>query len=332
MENVSIQQQFFQLIRQQLPGQDSLVIQVAELLHLSQDSAYRRIRGEKPISFEELQILSRHFKISVDKLLHSKAFNYIFRDNSIEKEHYDFNDHLDFHISNMLQLSKAHSSEIIFYTRDIAIFYFYQFPELLAFKYFYWMHTVFADPDFSRIKFSLSDHIGKFEAKGNEAAGLFASLNSTEIWSSESLTLTLRQIEYYKQMELFKNRNDLELIYEKLIALIDHIEKQADTGRKFLHTSAGDDTSGSFTLYVNEFMLGGNNVVIKSDDNCYAFINHSIMNYLGTKDRTYCDNLLLRIQEVIKRSDRVSITGEKYRRKFFNSLRQKVLYFQQYGG
>jgi hypothetical protein len=35
MENVSIQQQFFQLIRQQLPGHESLVIQVSELLNLS---------------------------------------------------------------------------------------------------------------------------------------------------------------------------------------------------------------------------------------------------------------------------------------------------------
>ncbi len=328
MDNISIQQQFFQLIRQQLPAHESLVIQVSEILTLSQDSAYRRIRGEKPISFEELQILSRHFRVSVDKLLHSKASSYIFRDNSIEKEHYNFNDHLDFHISNMLQLRSAATSEIIFYTRDIAIFYFYQFPELLAFKYFYWMHTVFGDPDFSRIKFSLKEHINKFDTKGNKAANLFTTINSTEIWSSESLTLTLRQIDYYREMELFKEKEDLDVIYGQLIELINHIERQADIGKKFLHTQDPDAQSGTFTLYVNEFMIGGNNIVVKADDNCYAFINHSIMNYLGTKDRNYCDHLLLRIQEVIRKSDRISITGEKQRKKFFNALRKKVINFK----
>ena len=196
MENNSIQLQFFDLVRHRLASHESLVTNVADLLEISQDSAYRRIRGEKPISIEELKVLSKHYKISIDNLLHLKTSNYIFRDNSIEKENYDFNDHLDFHIKNMIQIKTAGSAEIIFYSRDTTIFYFYQIPELLAFKYFYWMHTVFGDPAFSRIKFSLEEHIGKFDRKGQKAAGLFSTLNSTEIWSSETLTLTLKQIQY----------------------------------------------------------------------------------------------------------------------------------------
>ena len=325
MEN-NIQQEFFQLVKQRLPIHESLVTQVADLLELSQDSAYRRIRGEKPISFEELQVLSKHFKISIDNLLHLKTTNYIFRDNSIEKENYDFNDHLDYHIQNMMQIKTARSSEIIFYSRDTAIFYFYQVPELLAFKYFYWMHTVFGDPAFSRIKFSLEDHIQKFEKKGKKAAGLFTTINSTEIWSAETLTLTLKQIQYYKEMDLFKNVSDVDVLYEKLLALIDHIELQADVGKKFLYMQSADDSSGDFTLYVNEYMLGGNNILIRSDDTWFAFINHSILNYLGTRNETYCNVLLKRIREVIKKSDLVSLTGEKLRRRFFNQLRKKVAF------
>ena len=117
------------------------------------------------------------------------------------------------------------------------------------------------------------------------------------------------------------------MLYDKLLTLIDHIELQADAGKKFLYGQSPDTSSGDFTLYVNEFMLGGNNILVRNDDNWFAFINHSVMNYLGTKDETYCNILLKRIREVIKKSDRISLTGEKLRRKFFNQLRKKVAYF-----
>ena len=64
MENPpSVQQIFFQHVKDHLPAHLSLVDEIAELLNISIDSAYRRIRGEKAISFEELRTLCSHFRI-----------------------------------------------------------------------------------------------------------------------------------------------------------------------------------------------------------------------------------------------------------------------------
>ena len=57
MDTISVQQKFFLEIKNQLPSHLSLVDEIADLLNISPDSAYRRIRGEKPIDFEEIKKL-----------------------------------------------------------------------------------------------------------------------------------------------------------------------------------------------------------------------------------------------------------------------------------
>src|SRR4051812_30226628 len=78
MEGTGVQQLFFQHIKNNLPPHLSLVDEIAELLAISNDSAYRRIRGEKQISFEEIQKLSSHYKVSLDHFLQLQSDSFIF--------------------------------------------------------------------------------------------------------------------------------------------------------------------------------------------------------------------------------------------------------------
>ncbi len=58
MENSPIQQALFSHIKGLVPANIAFVDAVAEVLDISNDSAYRRIRGEKPISLEEVRLLA----------------------------------------------------------------------------------------------------------------------------------------------------------------------------------------------------------------------------------------------------------------------------------
>src|SRR5438046_4320214 len=69
MESNELQKRFFSQLKSRLPQHLSMVDEVAELLNISNDSSYRRIRGEKSISLEEIQKLCSHFKLSLDQLL-----------------------------------------------------------------------------------------------------------------------------------------------------------------------------------------------------------------------------------------------------------------------
>src|ERR1043165_5529314 len=69
MESDDLQKQFFLQLKSRLPQYVSLPEEVADLLSISTDSAYRRIRGEKAITLEEIQKLCNHYKVSLDQLL-----------------------------------------------------------------------------------------------------------------------------------------------------------------------------------------------------------------------------------------------------------------------
>ena len=55
-----LQDYLFQQVKEKLPKNVQLVDAVADLLHLSNDSAYRRIRGETPLVLDELQLILQH--------------------------------------------------------------------------------------------------------------------------------------------------------------------------------------------------------------------------------------------------------------------------------
>ena len=58
MPDYQSQEFLFQRIRELLPVHASLVDTVASILHVSNDSAYRRIRGETPLVLDEARELS----------------------------------------------------------------------------------------------------------------------------------------------------------------------------------------------------------------------------------------------------------------------------------
>jgi plasmid maintenance system antidote protein VapI len=75
MEGNELQRLFFQYIKSKLPSNISFAEEIADVLNLINDSAYRRIRGEKFLSLEELSKIATHFGVSVEQLLNLKNSN-----------------------------------------------------------------------------------------------------------------------------------------------------------------------------------------------------------------------------------------------------------------
>ena len=69
MNPAQLQATLFEKIKSAMDDNISMVDEVAELLNVSSDSAYRRIRGEKIIPFDELLILAGKYGISLDEFL-----------------------------------------------------------------------------------------------------------------------------------------------------------------------------------------------------------------------------------------------------------------------
>jgi len=320
----SVQQNFFQHVKENLPPHLSLVDEVAELLNISNDSAYRRIRGEKAISFEEIRTLCSHFRISLDKLFHLETDTLLFEGKFINHANFDF----DGYLQSLLQLlTYCHSfekREILFMSKDVPIFHLFAFPELAAFKSFFWMKTILQYPPHYRKRFVVDEFSPATRLICTKLVEEYNKIPSQEIWHVESIHATIRQIEYYKDTGLFASDDDLATVYACLQKMIDHIEAQAEQGVKFSIKAPHPGNGTPFKLYINEFVLGDNTYLLHLDDSRMVVLNHAVLNTIRTKDVNFTQYTVDHFQNIIRRSTQISGVGEKERSKFFNILREKV--------
>ena len=79
METNQLQQELFSYLKTQLPPHLSLVDELGDLLDLSPDSVYRRIRGEKPITLNELKRICEKYNLSIDQMLKLENESVLFK-------------------------------------------------------------------------------------------------------------------------------------------------------------------------------------------------------------------------------------------------------------
>ena len=320
----SVQHIFFQHVKDNLPAHLSLVDEVAELLNISNDSAYRRIRGEKAISFEEIRTLCSHFRISLDQLFHLEKDTLLFEGKFINHANFDFDGYLHGLLQMLTYAASFNKPEILFMSKDVPIFHHFNFPELAAFKSFFWMKTILQYPSHARKSFVADEFSTTTRQVCTKLIEAYNKIPSQEIWHAESIHATLRQIEYYKDTKMFASDEDLSTVYACLQKTLDHIEAQAEQGSKFSMQAGKPPMGASFKLYINEFVLGDNTYLVHLGDSRMVVLNHAVLNTIRTKDAHFTQCTHDHFQNMIRRSMQISEVAEKERSKFFNALREKI--------
>src|SRR6187402_2463211 len=96
------------------------------------------------------------------------------------------------------------------------------------------MKSILHYSDLKNEKFYLADsRYDRFDDIGKKIIDVFNKTPMTEIWNPESINSSLRQIDFYHQSGIFKNDQEVILLYNKLEELVNHLEKQAEHGVKF---------------------------------------------------------------------------------------------------
>lgn len=316
-----IQEYLFRRIREKLLPTDSLVDVVAALLFVSNDSAYRRIRGETGLVLEEARILCDHFHISLDALLRSKPNTITFSYNRIDNAGYNFEQYL-LDIKTNLQL--AGDGEIIYLTKDIPVFYNFLFRPLFAFRYFFWMKSILQHPDFVHQKFSFSVLPPDMEKLGKEIISIYNNLSSVEIWNTECVNSTISQVEYYREAGYFQSEEDIHAIYSSVADLLEHLRRQADCGSKFFPGEVAAVKKENLHFFFNRLVLGENTIIVKHQGRAILYLAYDVLNYMVTQEESFVAETLERINTLMRRSTLLSNANDKQRNIFFNLLLRKI--------
>lgn len=325
MESTELQQAFFHSVKNSIPIHLSMVDEIADLLNLSYDSVYRRVRGEKPLTMVELKTLCEHFHISVDQVLQIKTDSVVFQAPGINKENEEFVDYLGRLLKQLRYFNSFKERQMLYLCKDLPFWHFYCFPEIGAFKTFCWIKTIRNHPAYQNKKFSLTEY--KFEdcyVIGQQILQEYCNIPSIELWNYESLTSSIRQVEYYKEAGLFSNKEDFHLVLDSLDKTLDYLQAQAEVGKKFMPGSTELTHKEPFQFYVNEVILGNNTIMVELDDNKYSFITYNVFDYLVTKDSRFSTQSFQSFYNLLSRSTIISGTGEKFRNRFFGYLHERV--------
>jgi len=324
MESLNVQVSFFNHIKTLLPSHLSMVDEVAEVLNISNDSAYRRIRGEKPISLEEMQKLASRFKISLDQFLHLQSDSFIFTGKLANATDHIFEKWMENLLQQVGFINSFSHKHMYYLAKDVPLMQQFLIPELIAFKSFFWRKSILHYEELKGQKFTLNTIEPRHIELSLKIIDVYNQIPSTDIWNIESINSTIRQIEFYREANAFETHEDIRLLYLGVFRLIDHIEKQADLGVKFPLGGKPMANSAPYNLFNNELILGDNTVLAELNSTKITFLNHSVINFVGTQDERFNAHMFDNFQNLIRKSTQLSSVGEKERTRFFNRIRDKV--------
>jgi transcriptional regulator with XRE-family HTH domain len=312
--------QFLQKIKHLSLRVYSFADELAEILGLSSDSAYRRIRGETVLSIDELLKICRHYKVSPDILNESDSGFVNFHYNLLQNEQ-DFENYLISFLASLQQLKKVGKlAKIIYAADDVPIFHHFNFTEHAAFKMFYWIKSVLNMDIFAGKKFAHVLIRPEWLALGREIYDAYCQVPTIEIWTEESLNSTLNQILYYWESGLFENPKEVALIIEQTEKMIEVIEKQAEVGSKILDIRNNDN----FLMYQTEIQIGNNCVLVTTPTQKMVYIRHQTFNTLKSTNPKFCSETELWLANEIRKSLPISGVAEKQRYQFFQKIKQKI--------
>ena len=324
MNAAELQIAFLKQIKKQLPSHLALVDAIAEQLNLSNDSAYRRLRGEKHLTFDEIQILAAHYKISLDSFLHLENNSLTFWGKNIDRYTFDFENYLRGIVEQLEYFIPAKEKTMYYLNKDVPIFHHFMFPELAAFKCYFWSRYDLDYPRFNKEQFLIEDFIDIFNNTGKKISDLYLQIPSVEIWNLDCINTTIRQIDYYRETHIFKSQQDIETVYNCLEKLVDYIELMVERGYKFSYGKPEQAEKIRYAVYINEFILGDNTIIVEMDGKRIVFINHNVINYMMTNNQEFINYTFDTLKILLRKSRLISEISERDRELFFNTLRERI--------
>ncbi len=315
------QEELFQLIKNKLPEHISLSEHIAAVLGISSDSAYRRIRGETALTFEEAGILMKESNSSIlwPSLENTGVIAFAFTPyNKTEKFLADY-------LKNLLKdltLLKGRKDVLIKYAaEDLPLFHHFYFKEHTAFKLYSWLHSVMGVPEFGKEPFDPSSINPELIDLCFKLLEVYRSIPSIELWSESHSTSTLKRITYNWESGYFKDKKDVLLVCEQMIETFEILKKQAEAATKLPDGKKNLEDDGSFSLYQSEIEIGNNCILVTAENQSKIYLRHQTFNYLSTTDPSFCKSTSNWIDNLIKKSILISGVSEKKRQQFFGKMK-----------
>ena len=316
-----MQDQFIKYLKSKTQNNTSFVEEVADILNIGYDAAYRRINLKTSLSLEESVKLAKHYKISLNKLFEVGSPNTIITELSPpiqNKEGLEM--YFKQSLNNVTPLTKVKSASIIYSAKDIPLFHTLKDSFLSRYKIYVWLKDV--DPEMTRNKVTFDDFIKDIPESLLENAfklgEIYKDINITEIWNNTTINGTLQQVLYYFESGALSK--DLALnICNDIEDVIRHVEKQA-----IQQSLIGSKNKAIYNLYINDIHTMSNTIMVKTPYQKVFFTPFTVISYFKIEHQPTCELMFEFFEKQMSISKLLVNAGEKDRSLFFNRMHQKI--------
>ena len=324
----SLQTRFLNKVRNLIPPTHSMVDILSDLLEISSDSTYRRLRGETSLTIDEIEKICKHFRISfeVDEGIDSGTVTFKY---GLLKNIDDFRMYLTSIRDDLRKIKSVESKKIFYAAVDIPVFYNFHYWELGLFKVYYWMKSVIHDHAFENVKFQFHHDFDELLQVGKEIYELYAKIPSIEIWNDGTISSLIKQIEYVWDSGFFERKEDALIICEQFQDLLNLIQKQAEHKTKHFVNQEPILNEGEYSLYTSETEIGNNCILVTLGESKTVYLTHNTFNKIITINPKFCKETEDWLENMAKKSVLISGVSEKQRYQFFRNAQLMVKNLQE---
>lgn len=323
LKKIQIQIAFLERVRKKIPATNSIVEELSDLLSLSQDSVYRRLRGQTLLSLDESFKIAHTYQVSLDDLSLEQIQEFdisnqkiVFSYHSQMYEELDIKLHLQAIFDDFERAQYFSTRKMINSAVDIPIFYYFNYDNLARFKLLYW-DSSFLNTSHEQLDPNSIDE--NLLTLGRQIYRAYTRIPSIEIWTETTINSTLEHIQFCHESEMITDEWAQELYNDVEKLLIDLKENAANCQRG----------KSSFELYLSDISLGNNVTVVHLDNFKVAYMSVNTFGILKTEQLNFIKRIEDWKEQILQKSTLISGVSERQRMKFFNRLLKQVKKYQQ---
>ena len=304
-------------IRENIPRNQKTVGYIADLLSVSRESAYRRIRGEKEFTLEETHKISCDLNISIDEMFGSignECVYYNLQANTLFDPENSFLEMLRKNNELVKQLIRSPKTEVIAALNRLSFITHMPYKNLFKFLYYRYLYQIHDVP----LNFYYSTIVipEEIEQLRQEYTYYSPSINNiTYIMDNNIFPKVIKEILYYYKRNLI-TRDELIVMQEDLYYLVDVIERMVKYGL--------NDGGSKRAVYISTFDLDSNFRYIEYDDTVISEFWVYPVNPLTIKDTNVCALQKKWLGGMKKYSTLISESSELQQSEYLNTQRNYI--------
>jgi hypothetical protein len=314
MSEKTLQAILFERIGAKVGSHKNMAKEIATILEISSNVIYDRLNGKKSLSIEELYKLAKHYRFSLDDLIHGDATGFRLPSQLWQPRHFE-----EFLSIILADISRVHkllpNCKIYYAASDFTFFYYLLVDHLILFKLYIWGRTVWDIEKYQQEKCNLASLRQPSVLQLTEKLkNLYQDFPTVEFWHPNMIDTTLSQIRYCLLCNLFAQPTDALVLIKSIYTLMHKMEEMTRTERK----SSKAETKAFF----NEIMQNPTIILVDSPERKSVYSVYDSPNFMISYAQNTIKNTEFYLQRIERHSFRLS--EEQHRNRFFEAMRHKV--------